>query len=225
MRLATLSLGFGGAAGGVLWSDVCTQPATKALPFCDVGRPLEERVADFAGRVPIVAKPGLMQSSAVPFEPLHIPAYQWGGDGLHGPWEPCVCASSAAPTRCKCPTSFPAPSAMASAFNLSLYARVGEVVGTQARAINNMRNHATQNAYGDGIDYWDPTINLQRDPRWGRNQEAPGEDPTLAAGYASALSPADLEISSDLGTAVHAGTYELVVRDGTSELRREIEVL
>ena len=24
----------------------------------------------------------------------------------------------------------------------------------------------TQNVYGDGIDYWSPTINLQRDPRW-----------------------------------------------------------
>ena len=37
------------------------------------------------------------------------------------------------------------------------------------------------------IDYWSPTINMQRDPRWGRNQEVPGEDPMLTGAYASAF--------------------------------------
>jgi beta-glucosidase len=32
-----------------------------------------------------------------------------------------------------------------------------------------------------------PTINLHRDPRGGRNQESPGEDPFLAGQYASAF--------------------------------------
>ena len=31
---------------------------------------------------------------------------------------------------------------------------------------------------------WTPDINLFRDPRWGRGQEVPGEDPTLNAHYA-----------------------------------------
>ena len=39
--------------------------------------------------------------------------------------------------------------------------------------------------YGDGLDYWSPTVNMQRDPRWGRNQEVPGEDPVLSARYAT----------------------------------------
>jgi beta-glucosidase len=63
---------------------------------------------------------------------------------------------------------------MASAFNTSLYWLVGHHDGIEARAINNLRNHATQNNYGDGIDYWSPTVNMQRDPRWGRNQEVWG---------------------------------------------------
>ena len=74
---------------------------------------------------------------------------------------------------------------MASAFNNSLYWLVGHHDGIEARAINNLRNHATQNNYGDGIDYWSPTVNMQRDPRWGRNQEVPGEDPELTGQYAS----------------------------------------
>ena len=61
----------------------------------------------------------------------------------------------------------------------SLYWLIGHHDGIEARAINNLRNHVTQNNYGDGIDYWSPTVNMQRDPRWGRNQEVPGEDPTL----------------------------------------------
>ena len=31
--------------------------------------------------------------------------------------------------------------------------------------------------------FWAPDINLFRDPRWGRGQEVPGEDPTLTAEY------------------------------------------
>jgi beta-glucosidase-like glycosyl hydrolase len=73
---------------------------------------------------------------------------------------------------------------MGNAMNETLYHLVGRADGREARAINNLRNHKTQNVYGDGIDYWSPTINLQRDPRWGRNQEVPGEDPLLTSKYA-----------------------------------------
>jgi len=125
----------------------------------------------------------MMENGAKPLERLHIPAYQWGSEGLHGPLQPCVC--DATNTTCVCPTDFPCPSAMAAAFNDSLYFKVGQADGREGRAINNLRNHATQNVYGDGIDYWSPTINMQRDPRWGRNQEVPGEDPMLTGNYAA----------------------------------------
>ena len=32
--------------------------------------------------------------------------------------------------------------------------------------------------------YWAPVINVARDPRWGRNLEAAGEDPTVTGQYA-----------------------------------------
>lgn len=35
--------------------------------------------------------------------------------------------------------------------------------------------------------YRSPTINMQRDPRWGRNQEVPGEDPFLTGQYSKAF--------------------------------------
>ena len=36
-----------------------------------------------------------------------------------------------------------------------------------------------------GLTYWSPNVNIFRDPRWGRGQETPGEDPTLSAKYAA----------------------------------------
>ncbi|KAK4597146.1 hypothetical protein RGQ29_014940 [Quercus rubra] len=35
-----------------------------------------------------------------------------------------------------------------------------------------------------GLTFWSPTINIARDPRWGRIAEAPGEDPFLVGTYA-----------------------------------------
>ena len=72
---------------------------------------------------------------------------------------------------------------MGNAFNRTLYHLVGHVVGKEGRAISNLRPHNTK--IGDGLTYWSPTINLQRDPRWGRNQEVPGEDPYLATLFAA----------------------------------------
>ncbi len=69
---------------------------------------------------------------------LHIPPYQFGSEGLHGPLQPCVCNDD---KKCACPTSFPAPAAMGSAWNESLYYLVGKYDGLEARAINNLRDH------------------------------------------------------------------------------------
>ncbi|KAH7288225.1 hypothetical protein KP509_31G017800 [Ceratopteris richardii] len=35
-----------------------------------------------------------------------------------------------------------------------------------------------------GLTFWSPNINIYRDPRWGRGQETPGEDPLLSSEYA-----------------------------------------
>lgn len=42
------------------------------------------------------------------------------------------------------------------------------------------------NAGQAGLTYWSPNINIFRDPRWGRGQETPGEDPFLSSEYAIA---------------------------------------
>lgn len=37
----------------------------------------------------------------------------------------------------------------------------------------------------EGLTFWSPNINIFRDPRWGRGQETPGEDPMMAGKYAT----------------------------------------
>jgi len=53
-----------------------------------------------------------------------------------------------------------------------------QVVSTEARAMYNLGVA--------GLTYWSPNVNIFRDPRWGRGQETPGEDPLLSSKYASA---------------------------------------
>lgn len=51
-----------------------------------------------------------------------------------------------------------------------------KAIATEARAMYNV-------GQGKGLTFWAPNINIFRDPRWGRGQETPGEDPLLTAKY------------------------------------------
>lgn len=71
-------------------------------------------------------------------------------------------------------TSFPVPLALAAAWNPELAHQVYTAVADECRA----HDHADHG----GLSFYSPaTLNLHRDPRWGRCYEAPGEDPCLAA--------------------------------------------
>lgn len=62
-------------------------------------------------------------------------------------------------------------------FDGQLGMNVTQVVSDEARAM--------YNGGMAGLTYWSPNVNIFRDPRWGRGQETPGEDPVLAAKYAA----------------------------------------
>lgn len=54
-----------------------------------------------------------------------------------------------------------------------------QATGIEARAMYNA-------GQASGLTFWAPNINIFRDPRWGRGQETPGEDPLVAGKYAVA---------------------------------------
>ena len=51
-----------------------------------------------------------------------------------------------------------------------------KAIGVEARAVYNA-------GQAKGMTFWAPNINIFRDPRWGRGQETPGEDPLVTGSY------------------------------------------
>ncbi|KAL3538803.1 hypothetical protein ACH5RR_002169 [Cinchona calisaya] len=100
---------------------------------------------------------------------LGVPFYRWWSEALHGVSDAGkgVLFNATVPGG----TSFPAAS-----YNTSLWYKMGQVVSTEARAMYNVGLA--------GLTFWSPTINVLRDPRWGRAQETPSEDPFVVSKYA-----------------------------------------
>ena len=146
----------------------CSGPGTAALGMCNRSLGSADRIRDLVTRLTLEEKAALMSSGphAVNGVPrLGVPPVPTG-EGLHGVVADCqgdVCA-----------TSFPHLTAVGATFNRSLFRHLGGVVGVEARGMKAQLN------------VWGPDVNLARDPRWGRAQEVPGEDPTLTAAFARA---------------------------------------
>ncbi|CAA2997226.1 beta-D-xylosidase 1-like [Olea europaea var. sylvestris] len=148
---------------------------TKNLPFCQVSLHIRDRVKDLIGRLTLQEKIRSLVNNAAPVERLGIRGYEWWSEALHGVSDtgPGVKFGGQFPGA----TSFPQVILTAASFNASLWEEIGKVVSDEARAM--------YNGGVAGLTYWSPNVNIFRDPRWGRGQETPGEDPALASRYAT----------------------------------------
>ncbi|XP_073029612.1 beta-D-xylosidase 1-like [Primulina eburnea] len=147
---------------------------TKNFVFCRVSLPITKRVDDLIGRLTLQEKIKLLVNNAAPVERLGINGYEWWSEALHGVSNtgPGVKFGGEYPGA----TSFPQVITTAASFNDSLWKAIGQAVSDEARAM--------YNGGRAGLTYWSPNVNIFRDPRWGRGQETPGEDPMLTARYA-----------------------------------------
>eukprot|EP00850_Spirogloea_muscicola_P003456 SM000014S00244 [mRNA] locus=s14:222178:228841:+ [translate_table: standard] len=173
--------------------------ASAGYAFCDKRLPIAARVhalglttaslrccgaalPDLIARMTLAEKVSQLGSTSPPVPRLGIAAYQagapttcWWNEALHGVAKsPGV--SFAGPVRCA--TTFPQVIGLAAGFNPVLWNQVGQAVSTEARAMHNLG--------AAGLTFWAPNLNIFRDPRWGRGQETPGEDPLVASKYAAA---------------------------------------
>jgi beta-glucosidase-like glycosyl hydrolase len=94
---------------------------------------------------------------------LGVDLYGYHSEGLHGVRTACNDEPGTNTTE------FPQVVAMAATGNMPLVKAMAAVVATEARALNNIAN-GTVFDKGAGLNYWGPTMNLGRDPRWGRFQ-------------------------------------------------------
>ena len=144
-------------------------PVKAQLPYQDQSLTFHERAVDLVSRLSLeekawqmgnmvdheVNRPDYKESGTV-----KIPMYQYWNEALHG-----VARSGAA-------TSFPESKGMSSTWDRQLIYDCATAISDEARAYHNL--------YNKGLNYWCPTINMARDPRWGRDEENYGEDPFLA---------------------------------------------
>ena len=137
--------------------------------------PVDARVQDLISRLTPEEKVYQMMNSTPAIPRLHIPAYDWWNEALHG-----VARSGIA-------TIFPQPIGMASTFDDGLVHQVATAISDEARAMYNAAMKKDYHAQFGGLTFWTPNINIFRDPRWGRGQETYGEDPFLTARMGVAL--------------------------------------
>lgn len=109
---------------------------------------------------------------------------------------------------------------MAATGNMSLIKEMGQVMLREARALSNYAsdNHMGPFGRGAGLFYWSPTMNLGRDPRWGRFQESVSEDPWLNGEYSASLLQGfqgnDQKYLAVAATCKHFVAYSLEAADG-----------
>ncbi len=145
--------------------------------FRNSNLPERERLLDLLSRMTIEEKIGLLRATSYEISRLGIQKYFHGNEALHGVVRPGRF------------TVFPQAIGLASTWNTVLMKRVSTAISDEARGRWNEldRGRLQQEAYSDLLTFWSPTVNMARDPRWGRTPETYGEDPYLSGAMGTAF--------------------------------------
>ncbi|PPR93654.1 hypothetical protein GOBAR_AA27023 [Gossypium barbadense] len=137
-----------------------TDPLTESYNFCKTTLPINRRVEDLVSRLTLDEKISQLVSTATAIPRLGIPGYEWWSEALHG-------------------VAFVANISQGIRFNGTIRSATSfpQAIGIEARGVYNA-------GQARGMTFWTPNINIFRDPRWGRGQETPGEDPLVTGKYA-----------------------------------------
>ncbi len=136
----------------------------KNADYLDVSLPLKKRVKSLVSQLTLEEKIGLIPTRQAAVPRLGIKEFSVGNEVARG----FVSHNDDEPA-----TVFPQPIGMASMFDTKLIEKIGEIAGTELRYYHENSNH-------DRLVLFGPTVDLGRDPRWGRTEECYGEDPYLA---------------------------------------------
>ncbi|SDP00611.1 beta-glucosidase [Actinacidiphila guanduensis] len=176
-------------------------PATKAAAattplYLDTHYSFAERAADLVSRMTLPEKVAQLQTNNAPAIPrLGVQQYTYWSEGQHGINR--LGADTAAGGQGELDvtaTSFPVNFAATMSWDPQLTYQETTAISDEARGFldkslwgkgqNNIGPSAAD--YGD-LTFWAPTVNMDRDPRWGRTNESFGEDTYLASAMADAF--------------------------------------
>lgn len=159
--------------------------------FRDSSLSFDERVKDLLSRLTIEEKAGLMSNHMAAVPRLDIGEWYVGAEVARG----YVSRNPDEPT-----TVFPQPIGLSGTFDTELMEKAGLAAGKEARVQN--KRHPSGH-----LMLWGPTVDLCRNPLWGRNEEGYGEDPFLtgemSAAYTKGLADRHGEYYQSIPTLKH----------------------
>lgn len=154
-----------------------------------------ERAADLVSRMTLAEKVAQLHTNSAPAIPrLGVQQYTYWSEGQHGLNTLGANTNSGGVGGGVHATSFPTNFAATMAWDPRLTYQETTAISDEARGELDKSLWGTgQNNIGPSrsdygsLTYWAPTVNLDRDPRWGRTDEAFGEDPYLVGQMAGAF--------------------------------------
>src|SRR5579863_1345706 len=142
-------------------------PSPDTVACLNPDLPVDQRVHDLVSRMTLDEKIGQMMNAAPAIPRLHIAAYNWWNESLHGV------------ARAGLATVYPQAIGLAAAWDEDLHFRMATAISDEARAKYTDLIRQDKHELYQGLTFFSPNINIFRDPRWGRGQETYGEDPYL----------------------------------------------
>lgn len=167
--------------------------------FQDPTLPVEERAKDLVSHLTLEEKIGMVTSNVAGVPRLGIKPTHFGVEIARG----LVQRNNQRET-----TILPQPWGMAAMFDDALMEQLGDMAGDEVRISNQMEESPSS------LVMWGPTVDMERDPRWGRNEEAYGEDPCLTGrmtvAYTKGLAGSDPKYRKSVPLLKHfyANNYE-----------------
>ena len=172
------------------------RPTATVLPiYRDTHYSFAERAADLVSRMTLDEKVLQLHTNSAPAIPrLGVQQYTYWSEGQHGLNTLGANTNHGTVGGGVQATSFPTNLASTMSWDPSLIYQETTAISDEARGMldKSLWGVAQNNIGPDMSDYgsltyWAPTVNLDRDPRWGRTDEAFGEDPYLVGRMAGAF--------------------------------------
>lgn len=149
----------------------------RVTPWWDSSLPHNERVDWLIANMSIDEKLGFLATITPDLLRFGIARCCIGSEAAHG--IEARRDQGSHPADSEITTSLPQPIGMSATWDPALLERAGEAVGVEARVLYHRHPEG-------GLFRWAPTVDLERDSRWGRNEEGYGEDPLLTGEMAGA---------------------------------------
>lgn len=169
-KILLFILAFAAAA----WAQTAAKTSTAQPAYLNPKLPARVRAEDLVYRMTLPEKVSQLTNEARAIPRLHVPAYEWWSEALHG-----VAVNGT--------TEFPEPIGLAATWDVPIIHAMAKDISIEGRANYEKSEHNGNSTIFHGLDFWTPNLNIFRDPRWGRGQETYGEDPFLTSRFAVAF--------------------------------------